>query len=490
MTPSLLSCLVGAALAGTPLAYDDALKQALARNPALLASEAGVAQADGALLAAQGIFDPNLSAGLDYSSDVSQNSFFSGLDQRFQLAGANVGVSGLLPTGTTVGLNFANRRQNTEYDGDPTRLDVLRDQGILNEEYQYRSVLSASVTQSILQGFRMSYNLSAVRQARRARDQAEAELLRQRNETLATVARAYWDLWYQRKTVAIAEKTLEVAREESRIVAAKVAQGTLAGVEKARVAATVVQAESALVTARAGARAANDLLLTTIGEQPGLSLDLTTEPAERSDAGIEVDRVVAAALENNPELQSLRIAREHAERDLRDARHQLLPELSASGTYGLTGLETRDRSDPAGFGTMPAVGNIFEGTARNWSVGLTGAVPLGNRADRGNRDQKAAALEMAKRNLEAREYLLAQEVRAAVAAVETSRAQLKLQAANLAFALETLTAERALAETGRSLQKDVLEAIKNADDARVNLEKARADTLLAIIELERLKGSL
>ena len=486
----LVMSVVSVALAGTPLAYEDALKQALERNPTLLSTEAGVLQAEGALLAARGIFDPSLNAGLSFTSDVSQNSFFSGLDQRFQQAGANVGVSGLLPTGTTLGVDFANRRQNTAYEGNEDRLEQLRQNGILNEEYQYRSVLSASVTQSILQGFRMSYNLSTVRQARRARDQAEAELLRQRNETLASVARAYWDLWYQRRAVAIAEKALEVAREESRIVEAKISQGTLAGVERARVAAAVVQAESALVTARAGAQAANDLLLTLLGEAPGLALDLLTEPAAVNEAGIELDRAVEAALQNNPELQNLRLSRDNAELDLQDARHQLLPELTANGSYGLTGLETRSPENPAGFGSMPAAPSIFDGQARNWSVGLTAAVPLGNKVDRGNRDQKLAALEVAKRNLEAREYLLAQEVRAAAANLETSRAQVKLMQANAALAQETLDAERALAAAGRSLQKDVLEAIKNVDDARVNLEKAKADYLLAIIELERLKGSL
>lgn len=489
MTFLLLSA-VGVALAGTPLSYEDALQQALERNPTLLSTEAGIAQAEGALLAAQGIFDPSLGAGINYSSDVSQNSFFSGVDQRFQLAGANVGVTGLLPTGTTLGVDFANRRQNTAYDGNPERIEQLRQGGILNEEYQYRSVLSASVTQSILQGFRMAYNLSSVRQARRARDQAEAELLRQRNETLASVAGAYWDLWYQRRAVAIAEKSLEVAREESRIVAAKIAQGTLAGVEQARVAAAVVQAESALVTARATAQAANDLLLTLLGERPGVSVDLTTGPAAINEAGVEVERAVEAALQNNPELQSLRLARDNAELDVQDARHQLLPELTASGSYGLTGLENRDPNSPAALGTMPAAPNIFTGEARNWSVGLNASVPLGNKVDRGNRDQKVAALEVAKRNLEAREYLLAQQVRAAAANIETTRAQVKLMRANLELAEQTLAAERALADAGRSLQRDVLEAIKNVDDARLNLENAKANYLLAIIELERLKGSL
>ena len=51
-------------------------------------------------------------------------------------------------------------------------------------------------------------------------------------------------------------------------------------------------------------------------------------------------------------------------------------------------------------------------------------------------------------------------------------------------------AERALTDAGRSVQKNVLEAMRAVDDARLNVEKAKSDYSVAIIELERLKGSL
>ncbi len=482
--------MCAAAFAGTPLAYDQALGQALELNPQLRVSEAAMRQAEGALLAAQGVFDPNFNGSLNYTTDVSQNSFFTGLDQNFKLAQASVGVSSFLPTGTTVGLTWENRRQNTSYEGDAARLDALRQQEILNEEFQYRSMLSASLSQSVLQGFRMSYNLSAVRRAQRAQTRADAELVRQRNEILAATATAYWDLWYQRRRMEIAEKSLEVAKEESRIVGAKVTQGLLAPVEGVRVAATVVQAESLLIDARSMAEGANDLLATYLGEPPGLAYDLTTEPAPVSQAGIEMDRVVAAVLENNPELQKLALDVTDAQFDARDAKHQLLPDLNVNGSYGLTGLETRDRNDPAGFGSVPAAASIFDGQARTWSLGIAADVPLGNRVDRGVHDQRMAAVTMQERTMEAKRLQLTQQARLAVGAVERAQAQVVLQQANLELAEETLAAERSLSEAGRTVQKDVLEAIKNADDARVNLEKARADYLLAIVELERLKGTL
>jgi outer membrane protein TolC len=74
--------------------------------------------------------------------------------------------------------------------------------------------------------------------------------------------------------------------------------------------------------------------------------------------------------------------------------------------------------------------------------------------------------------------------------LRAGRTRVALAEANLRFAEETLNAERALQATGRTVQQNVLTAIKNVDDAKVALQQARSDHLVAIIELERLKGSL
>ena len=69
-------------------------------------------------------------------------------------------------------------------------------------------------------------------------------------------------------------------------------------------------------------------------------------------------------------------------------------------------------------------------------------------------------------------------------------AQVNLARANLDLAIKTLDADRALTEAGRVIQKDLLESIRTVDDARAQLEQAKGDYQLAIIEMERLKGTL
>ena len=51
-------------------------------------------------------------------------------------------------------------------------------------------------------------------------------------------------------------------------------------------------------------------------------------------------------------------------------------------------------------------------------------------------------------------------------------------------------AERALRDAGRAIEKDVLESLRDLDNARAEVERARSDFALAGVELERLQGEL
>jgi len=487
---SLLALLSLQSAFAADLGYDQALEAALRHNPTLQIAGTTVERADGALLAASAVFDTTLTGSASSASTVTQSPQLQGVNIDDRSSSFTTSLSHFFATGTTGSVSWRNAQSTTIYNAESaSALDQLREFGLINEDIRYQSSLVASVRQSLLDGFRMSSNLQGVRTATRARDQAEATRLRVRQEVLANTARAYWELWYQRRRVVIAQQTLEVSVEEQRIVRLKVEQGTLAPVEQTRVDATVIQAESALLAADTAARTATDALLVLMGQAPGSEISLTTDPVEPRDLSIDQDAVVEAALANNPELQSLRLASSNSELDLIDARHRRLPQLDVNGTFGLIGLDQAPASN-TDVGMGSAAGNMLSGDARTWSVGADLSMPLGNRADRGALDQAKADLRQARLDLEARERSLAQEVRTQVAALATAWKQVELAQANLRFAEATLSAERALAEAGRSVQKNVLEAIKNVDDGRLNVEKAKADYLVAIIELERLKGSL
>ncbi|HCH64212.1 MAG TPA: hypothetical protein DFR83_15520, partial [Deltaproteobacteria bacterium] len=382
-------CL-GFSASAADLGYEQALEQALSRNPTIQIAGAGVERADGALLAARATFETTLNANTSSSSTVTQSPQLQGVNIDDRNSNFGTTLARYFPTGTTTSLSWQTRQSTTLYLAEnQSALDQLRNFGLINEDIRYQSSLVATMRQSLLEGFRMSANLQGVRNAQRARDQADATRLRTRQEILAQTARAYWELWYQRRRVDIAEQGLQVAREEQRIVSLKVEQGTLAQVEQVRVDATVVQAESNLLAAKTGARAASNTLQVLVGGFPGTELALTTDPVEPRDLSLDPEAVVQSALDNNPELQALRLVSSNSELNVIDARHRRLPQLDVNGSFGLIGLDQAPASN-TNVGMGSANTNMFQGDARTWSVGADVSVPLGNRADRGAIDQAKA----------------------------------------------------------------------------------------------------
>ena len=185
---------VGLTAGAADLGYEQALEQALSRNPTIQIAGAGVERADGALLAARAVFDTTLTANSSSSSTVTQSPQLQGVNIDDRNSNFGTTISHFFPTGTTTSLAWQNRQSTTLYLAEnQTALDQLRGFGLINEDIRYQSSLVATMRQSLLDGFRMSANLQGVRTAQRARDQADAARLRTRQEVLAQTARAYWE---------------------------------------------------------------------------------------------------------------------------------------------------------------------------------------------------------------------------------------------------------------------------------------------------------
>jgi outer membrane protein TolC len=473
----LLGSAPAAAQGAAPLGYEDCLQRALEGNIAFQRAGLDVESADGALLAAKATFDPMLTAGASSFSRTGESfSQFGEVLENTRRQNWNVGLSQYIPTGTTVNLTWDWSRFQTDFTLVDNNIEIE------SEDPFFQPNLNVSLTQEILQGFRLANNLGGVRRAERARDAAEARLLVQRQQTLEDVARAYWNLYHQRDLVEIAQWSVDTAKEEQRVVAAKVAEGTLAASEQARVDALVVQAESALVDARIAEQTARDLLLVAIGMPLGGDVQLTSEPADPLPVAVDVDGAVAAAMERNPELQALRLMEDNSALDVVMAKHSLLPQLTANASYGQNGFEEGDGA--------AAVSEAFSNKLPTWTLGATLTMPLLNRADRGALDSTEATAAQMRLDRVAWERSLDQQVRAQVAQIDASKAQISLREANLRLAEETLAAQKALQDAGRVIQKDVLDAMREVENAKVLLLRARADYQVAILSLERLKGTL
>ncbi|MFH1462887.1 MAG: TolC family protein [Pseudomonadota bacterium] len=458
------------------LSYAQALERALAANPSLVQSEATLLGAEGSLITARGTFDPSFGLGADAQNNVSESfSQFGQVASHTRRSGFSTSLNQFLPTGTSLGLGWSV--------DSATYLYELLDTGMTweQQEPQRYSTLSFSIAQSLLQGHRLAYNLSAVREAERTVSQAEASLQVARLAAVADTAEAYWNLVYLQDLEVIAREAVAVAQEEQRVVQAMVAAGQLAPVEGTRVEAAVVQAKTSLLEAEARRRAGSEALALLLGVDPQEPIAPESQPQEPVALALDDARVVEAAMAGNPSLLVYRSEVDSAEVALSNARHARLPELQLTGGAGLNGYEP---------GFADAVGEMFDGKLRYWQVGADLSVPLGNRADRGRVQQAQANLAIARQQLEAMERTVAANVLIQVRAVETGRQRVELADANLRLAEATLSAEKARQREGRAIQKDVLEAqraVSNAQGARV---QARVEYALAVVELGRLQGRI
>ncbi len=476
MTPVLLLALIAAAPHAAELSYTQALEDALARNPTLIQAEASLLSSEGSLVSARGTFDPYLNLGATHSTSISESfSQFGQVASETDRNGFNTTLSQYLPTGTSMSLDWSVDSSTYLYE--------LLESGMTfeMEEPQRFSTLSASVSQSLLQGHRMAYNLQAVHEAERSVTRAEATLAATRLQVVADTAAAYWSLHTMAEFEDIARQALAVAEEEGRVVQAMVDAGQLAPVEATRVQAAVVQSRSALIEAEHSHRVASEALAQLLGADPAELIQAGSVPEPPVAMSLDEGRVIEAALEGNPDLLVYRSSVDSAKVAVANAKHARLPELALTGGFGVNGY------DPS---FNEAFSEMFSGDLRFWSVGADLSVPLGNRADRGSVQQAEAAYTQAQQQLEVMQRSVSAQVLAQVRNVEAGLVQVELAEVNVELAEATLAAEKAKQREGRAIQKDVLEAQRAYSNAQASLVLARTDYVLALVELGRLQGRI
>lgn len=469
--------LVLPALAGPiPLTYEDALRRAAERNPSVVQAEADVRAAEASRLAAGAPFGPTLDASGSFWGSIAESAVFGTQEASSESTGwfSSVGVSETLPTGTSL---------SADLESSLTRFQSFDLEGfdISGADDTYESTLSLSVGQALLQGVRLRYNLQGVRQAETALDAATLVKEARRQQAMADVASAYWALYYQRQLVVIAEQGLTLAKEQARVVAALVADGRLAAVEKTRIDAVVAESERGVLSARSAAAAAEDGLATLLGEAPGEGISLSSTPGAPPPVDLDEAAVAESVLAGNPELRALSLQADEAALALKDAQHARLPELGVSA-----GVELSAREESL----SEAMKELSSGDLRGWNVGASLSVPLLNRADRGAAGAAEAEVARKASEEEALRQTLVVQARAQARAIEDARQQVELARLQQRLAEETFSAEQARFREGRTLQKDLIAASRDLDAAKIEVERALTDYQVAVVELQRLRGGL
>lgn len=388
-----------AKLPGDPISLAEAQGLALGGATQVQIATADAAAARGAARTEAGSYDPELYGEAQYTNDdIPSASPFIGADVlRTEATSGTAGLRWTAPLGTELSASL-----------NAVRMETNSDLALLVPEYtSYGELL---MVQPLLDGFGVGQR-GALTEAERRRDAADELLEEARLATLAAVEDRYWELYAAGRDFTVQRIITERAAALVDQAVTRNQVGVAGPVDVANARVFLAEQQQTLLDARELLGDTSDRLASLIGMRPsgaeGIYVPNEEPPADFPV--VPVEQLIQTATARNHQIRALEREVEANRAGFDQARRNALPDLDlfgGLGGYGLTG-------DPqvVDFGgnqiTTDIDGGLGDGLSQviqrqypAWRVGLSFSVPLGNRADGGERDQREADLVRAEQRLE------------------------------------------------------------------------------------------
>lgn len=453
------------------LSVEDAVTLALEHNPSLAAQRQQPVIAGTFAAVERAVFDPSVFARIETSREVTQR-VSDDIQQTFNVRSDNdlarVGVRQRLPTGTDL------------------ELSLQQDLAASNRSPQQAGTrVGLTLTQALLRGFGVDSNLVALRQARADTLASAYELRGFVTALVADVETTYWDYLGARRRIEILENALDVAQQQSREAKLRIEAGTVAEVEQAAFAAEAARRRQDLIDGRAEAERLRIRLLQLISVPAEIRYERALTPTTDvvTDAAVldAPGDYAALAQRRRPELNQARLDIARNELDVVATRNGLLPRLDLFVTLGQSGFARN-------------YGGAYDAIDSGDTYDLSGALefeyPLGNRAGRALNRRANVSVKQAQASLANLERVIDAEVRYAVIEAERAAAQIEASAATVRLQRQTLDAEQARFDVGRSTGLLVAQAQRDLLTARLDRIDAFIAYRQALIDLHVADGSL
>ncbi|MHC5028316.1 MAG: TolC family protein [Planctomycetota bacterium] len=377
-----------------------------------------------------------------------------------------------LRTGGTVNvaLPFSKTETNNEF-------------ALLNPSYDAQ--LRFSLSQPLLRGAGTRVNTHSIRIAKYQEQFTSAGTKIDTILILSSAERAYWTLYATQRALEVRLQQYELAMDQLEDAKSRKAAGVVPEIEVIRARSGVAERLEGIIVAVNSIRRAQRELKRIMND-PELPIDsetgliLTTDP---NPIGMEPDRTALAeyALANRMEMlqQQLLLAQNSSTIDFR--RNLALPQLNVDYSYAINGL---------GDSYDAAFDQVGDKDFEDWSVGLSGEIPIGNEA--AEADLHAALLNRIRQlaSRDAQSLAIRQEVYDAIDQLRQAWLRILAARQSVLAAARTYEGEVRQFDNGVRTSTDVLDAAARLADAQLDEIRAITDYQISQIDIASATGTL
>ena len=368
----------------------------------------------------------------------------------------------------------------------------------------YVGKITYSVTQPLLQNRGSLINLRQVYQAQNNEKISDAQFEIQLTNLLVTAQKAYWDLVFSEKDLAVKQGSLELAKKTLEENKQKVEIGTMARIEVVQTQLDVAQRGDVVVGAKGSVTTSQDQIKKLISNSNDTSMFLINLKAmenPRSPAPNEIPSLkeaLATALENRPEIRQAMLDLKNKDLDVAYTKNQTKPSLDLNANFSQNGTGGTRRLLGDALGGIPdevVPGGVADALKQMWgfnytgyNVGFTLVIPLDNKAAKAEYSRAQNERKLSNSRIEATTQGIALEVKNAINQAEIASARIETARATRELAQLTLAAEKAKFDAGTSILRSVLESQRDLSTFETAEIQAEVNYTKALVDLDRAMG--
>ena len=379
-----------------------------------------------------------------------------------------LGLSGHIPTGTDVEFGVSTEQ---------TWSDVSTDD-------LYESRLGLSVTQALLRGAGLKYNLARLRQARLDTRTSQYELRGFAEALVAEVEETYWDYALTERQIEIFQESLKLAEKQRSETEEMITIGSLAESEITAAEAEIALRREGLINARSTLGKTHLQLLRLLnppGENLwGRALVILDQPVAPDVILDDVEDHVGVAMRMRPDLNQARLQVLRGDLEIVKTKNGVLPKLDFFINLGKTGYA----------GSFNSAINDIDGNSYDILAGINLQYPVLNRDARARHRESLISRKQADESVENMVQLVQVDVRSAYIEGSRAREQIAATAATRTLQEEKTRIEMEKFRVGKSTTLLVAQAQRDLLASRIAETEAIANYLKSLVELYRLEGSL